>query len=71
MCARHGQGEDNPDWSLRTRQLTHLQQFEYFIKDVIHVWKEGHTMERYTAVGKGALGMVPSPVDGLALTWHS
>lgn len=53
MYAWHVRGEADPTWSLRTL-LTYLQQFVYFIKDGVHEWKEGHTTERHTAVGKGS-----------------
>lgn len=70
MYAWHVPGGAHPDWSMRM-PLTYLQQFEYLIKDGVHEWEEGHTMERETAMGKGILGVVPSTTEGLRLTWCS
>ena len=36
-----------------TQWSTHLQQFEHFFKDSLHVGKEGHTVDRHTAMRKG------------------
>lgn len=52
MYAWHVQSEANPNWNVRM-SLTYLQQFVYFIKGGVHEWKEGHTMERHTAVREG------------------
>lgn len=45
---------------------THLQNSEHFFKDTLHVRKEGHTVDRHTAVGKGLPGGVPSACQGRA-----
>lgn len=50
---------------------THLQKFEYFFKDALHVWKEGHTVDRQRAMGKGLPGRVLNAREGLMLTWYS
>lgn len=46
----------DPEPSDSTRsvyQPSHLQELEYFFKDTLHVRKEGHAVDRHTAIEEG------------------